>query len=467
MGKNISREYPEGRPGYGEVKPRIIERKDGTTYQVYIGCYKGPEGNRKFPSHENKKELQRLLRVAMNEVEAGTYAKDGNITLQAAIDEYLNDLYRRQSRGEITRGHCIKTEAKLRSKRLSGAFLKRKLSEFKDSGLIREEINRLRDNGMGLRTAHMTKNAISYVFDFCVTSPRGYIPRNVLRDDPIRLPTPQKRMNAITEDDFALLLAACLDRNGIRSHRTRINFYAAICLMHDTGARPEEVCGLKWEDIVRFDTPHPEVNTWWGTVTYRRRHTQHDGFLTGLKEGVEARVAAIGRRTLDALNLVELYWAAIGQGKNTYQQYGMLHRYMATGEPCKHRSNAGIVLLWKYDTPYTSNTLGIIMQNMCDEAELWATDSDGRIIIGANGKKKNKYSLYSIRKLVTNDNVRKLPSTVAASITGHTTKTLLEYYTQGMPDDLLMSARVTGEREQRTGLMLQQKCDKDSEVGGK
>ena len=61
--------YREGRPGYGEVKPKIITRADGTTYTKYEGCYKDGAGNRRDVYDDTKKECQGKLREAQNEVE--------------------------------------------------------------------------------------------------------------------------------------------------------------------------------------------------------------------------------------------------------------------------------------------------------------------------------------------------------------------------------------------------------------
>jgi integrase len=443
----MASEYPEGRPGYGEVKPRIIERKDGSTYQVYIGCYKGPEGNRNFVSDKKKKQAQDLLRVAMNEVEAGTRAKDGNITLKRVLEEYVDDLFLREKRGDITYGYSRNVRSRLKA--LSERFVARKLSEFKDSGLIREEMNRLRATRK-VRTVGMVRDAISRAIDFAIASPRRYVPRNIMKDDPVKLPKPARLNNAITEDDAIRLLEAAANRQGnvYKNYRNGINFYAILCLMLDTGARPEEACGLRFSDLTLFDGPHPECPSWWGVVTYRRRHTFDDGFLDGLKEGSAERTAAIGKRTVDAINSVLLYWQAMKADVSSKTQYRWLDEFIKSNTQAVVPGE-GLVFVNKHGKPYHCQSLGKTMRKVCAKAELWKQDSQGRILMDENGNRQSKYSLYSLRKLVTNDNVRRLPHTIAASVTGHTTQTLLQHYTQYRDDDLLESARVTGQRAQR------------------
>ena len=91
MAKKTSAEYPEGRPGYGEVKPRDIIRKDGTTYRVWLGCYKGPEGTRQYVSDEKKKEAQELLRKSEAKIRKGANPKDGKIAWDKAFEVWLDE----------------------------------------------------------------------------------------------------------------------------------------------------------------------------------------------------------------------------------------------------------------------------------------------------------------------------------------------------------------------------------------
>jgi hypothetical protein len=50
--------YPEGRPGYGDVKPKIITRKNGTTYTRYEGCYRDSDGNRRYVYDDKKRSAK-------------------------------------------------------------------------------------------------------------------------------------------------------------------------------------------------------------------------------------------------------------------------------------------------------------------------------------------------------------------------------------------------------------------------
>jgi hypothetical protein len=89
MGRKVSAEWPEGRPGFGEVKPRFPTRKDGTTYRSYYGCYKGPDGTRQYVSDDNKWEAKTLLKKAEAETSKGRNPKDGKVAWDKAFQDWL------------------------------------------------------------------------------------------------------------------------------------------------------------------------------------------------------------------------------------------------------------------------------------------------------------------------------------------------------------------------------------------
>jgi hypothetical protein len=133
--------YPEGRPGYGEVRPKIITRKDGSTYQVYEGCYNAaPQagGQRKYVSDADKKKALKMLHDEIKAVEAGTKARDGTIKLDAVIEEYLGEYEKKQRRGEVRMGSLRREQEALR--RVPDKLRRMRIAQFEDSGLIEDEL---------------------------------------------------------------------------------------------------------------------------------------------------------------------------------------------------------------------------------------------------------------------------------------------------------------------------------------
>ena len=288
----------------GEVKQRTITRPDGTSYSTYLGEYRDRDRKRRFVSDKNKHKAQEKLRNAMNAVDAGTHAK-GSITLGVVIDEYLYDCEKRARRGEISNSHARSERGS--AKRIPDNLKGMKLADFEHIGHIKEAIDGLRDKGYAIRTVKMVRGTLSRVFDFAMQPPRRYIPRNVVRDYPIRLGKAPKRQNAATVEDAAIVLRAAAERQ--KDWLPYLNLYGVLRIVMQTGCRPEEAFGLQIEDVSRFDRPPPDRPTVWAELIFRNTNTADEGFKRRLKND-EVRIVPVGRPVLDALNRIECYWHA-------------------------------------------------------------------------------------------------------------------------------------------------------------
>jgi integrase len=440
----------------GDIKVRLRTRPDGSVAKVYQGEYRDRDKKRRYVTGKTREKARTLLHDAVQEVKEGTRAgKAGNITLRQAAKEYLDDL------DNVTKSSWLAEDGNI--KRLSDRVLNTKLSEFKDSGLFEEEYKSLKRRGYSIRTANGVMQVVGRVLNFAMRSPRKYIPRNVLRDYPVKFDTPPKKANAIAVDDMRVLLEAAGIRQRYKKLLPQINFFAILCLMADTGCRPEEACALRVTDITRFEQPHPECPTWLGTVTFRRRFVKVNGFMRGLKEGADERSSAIGKLTLAAFDAIERYWQADrwanAPGYRGYKEMTLLqriHKFLAGADTPLERRSSGLLFVTTQGNPYYSQSLAPFMEKLCCRLGFVQKDDEDRIILGKDGKPVARYTMYSIRKMVTNYNVRKLPRNVAAAQTGHTPQTLEEHYTQAMEQDQLLAAKVAGERE----MLLRQICDK-------
>jgi hypothetical protein len=211
----------------GEVKPRIVRRPDRTTYEVYQGEYRDRDGKRRFVTakvdtifstpDKARKEALRLLRVAQNEVEAWERTRSGAPTLGQIIDEYIYDVEKAQRRGDLSNAMLLNENWGLA--KVPDKLRKKKLSEFKDSGEIGELIKALRDDGYAIKTVKHVRDAISRVFTFAMNPPRSYVPRNVLRDYPIKLPKSPKRKNKAEKHEASLLIQMAFNRIGTGGQR--------------------------------------------------------------------------------------------------------------------------------------------------------------------------------------------------------------------------------------------------------
>jgi integrase len=460
MGKKVSREYPEGRPGYGEIKPRIIERKDGTSYQVYIGCFKGPDGRRNFVSGEKKKQAQDLLREALNEVDAGTRVQ-GNETLGQVIDEYLYDCEKAARRKDIRKVHLKREKSSI--KLVPDTLRRLKLSKFKDSMEIRALVDALRDRGYAVRTARHVRDTLSRVFEFAKN--QGYTPRNVVRDFPVKLKKPPKRSNTATIEEARAILVACREPYFKQQLLPQVNIYGILCLIMQTGLRPEEAFGLQITDLKRFDRPSPDRPGVWAEALIQHTNTSEDGFERRTKND-EVRLVPLGRMFCDAWDMIERYWQAHRKANAPgFRGYGPCSISVRTQDYFRElesiqpeRRSHGFLFSNRLGGPYNASTIAPLVNRIVRQAGVVEKDSEGRVIIGKDGKPKNKVTLYSIRHMVATHNARHLPAHVGASVTGHDTETYLSTYVHKTAGDQILIAESLGELESAlTATKVQQK----------
>lgn len=437
----------------GEVKRRTITRSDGTSYNVYLGEYRDRDGKRRFVSDENKHKAQEKLRAAMNAVDDGIHAK-GSITLGTVIDEYLYECEKRARRGDISNTHARSERGS--AKRVPDNLKRMKLADFEHTGHIKEALDGLRDKGYAIRTVKAVRGTLSRVFDFAMQPPRRYVPRNVLRDYPIRLGKAPKRQNAATIEEGAIVLRAAAERQNYEKWLPHLNLYAALCLIMLTGMRPEEAFGLQVEDIKRFREPPPDRPNIWAELLICNTNTREDGFQHRTKN-LKTRIVPVGRNVLNAFSRIECYWQAEREA-NEPGRAPVQHQATRLRVQKRLRQlleNPGIAELRQHGPMFVgqrgkmlnSSTAGTDLRRLLIRAGLVQRDEDGRILIGPNGKPKAKYSFYSFRKMVATHNAHHLPTHVGASVTGHTEKVYLETYVHRSAADDVLVAKSLGELE--------------------
>jgi integrase len=450
----------------GDVTLRTVPRSDGTTYDIYQGEYRDRDGKRRFVSanvasfstpKKAEKEARRLLRIAENEVEAWEHAKAKPPALGWVIDLYLKD---REDAAYIRKD--VSPDSYIRDRYalslVPDKLRRMKIAEFKDSGLFEEMVKKLRTDGKAIRTVRAVLGALSSVFAFAMKAPRNYVPRNVLKDDPIKTPKPPKVRNKAELSDVLDLLGKAKNREdnpgGIRCAMAlpTANLYAVLSLIAATGVRPEEALGLQVTDITRFEQPPRDRPRVWADVTIRSVSGRW-GFRERTKTD-QIRTVGVGKQVVEAFDEVERYWyvheivesPGWRSYKNTerYTRRTMLletPRITVVGPRRQH----GFMFLNTRGKPYTSHTFGDLFRAFQREVGFVKRDKEGSIILSRSGKKMPKLVLYSIRKMVATHNANRLPPHIAASITGHSVGTLLRDYVDESHEDRARAAASLGE----------------------
>jgi integrase len=269
--------YPEARPGYGEVKPKIITRADGTTYIKYEGCYKDGAGNRRYVYDDTKKECQGKLREAQNEVELCVHTpKKGTVTMGVALDAWLADCDRRHKIGQLS-GNALyayrcRVEKHVRPR--MGHIKLSKLTALECQDFI-DELS-LRYKGVASHVAII----LGLVLKFA--RKRKWLARSPLTDEPLTVPTREPRKDCPTVQEVIDLLEFLATRRPNEHAHRHLTSVAMITMAIFTGMRAGEIAGLQWENVDLIE----------GTIRVRHSLSKYDG-LKGPKTKSGIREQAI------------------------------------------------------------------------------------------------------------------------------------------------------------------------------
>jgi integrase len=437
----------------GDITTRTVKRKDGTTYEIYQGEYRDRDGKRRFVSDENKHKAQAKLREAMNEVEGWTHAK-GHETLQQVASEYVHEMETDANNGLRTRVDVRNVNNGLG--RLPDWLMQMKITSFKNSERIKDAIVGMRngDQPYAKSTLICTGEVLSRVFNFAMV--KGYVPRNVMKDFPLKLGKHPKRTNKANPAVAFNVLRVAAEKM-LRPHADPVacvNVYAILRIIIATGVRPEEVCGIHVTDIKRFDSPPPDRPNVFGEITFKHRSTHHDDIQPGLKDGSESRVLPVGLKVLQALDAVERVWQghrhALGPGYKSYTRKKITARRLdffwnAKG-PLERRQH-GLVFQNTWGTRCHAANIGGLIRQLVVDAGYVKRHPNGEVMLGANGKPMNAYSAYSFRHMVATHNAGLLPGHVGAHVTGHSEETYFGTYVHMTPEDDIKIAQSLGALE--------------------
>jgi integrase len=250
----------------------------------------------------------------------------------------------------------------------------------------------------------------------------------------------------------AILLKTALDLKGAKDLLTAVNLYAILCFIAQTGARPEEACGLQVTDIKRFHRPPPDRPNVWAEVTIQHTNTKYDGFRQRTKNDEERVVLPLGRLVVDALDRVERYWQCRGQAmRDGPCKMSMTNRrirnYFETWNAPLETRQHGFIFVHKMGKPYHSHCLSPRIARLARRAGVVKRDGEGRILIGKDGKTIPKITAYSLRKMVATHNAQRLPTHIGAAVTGHSEEVYLRDYVSLSAEDQLRVANSLSELE--------------------
>lgn len=350
---------------------------NGAKREAWVCSYTDQEGKRRLKTFDKKKEADAFRQKAEAEINAGIHtAASASVTVAEAVREFLQDRERQRRLGDVA-GNTLEKERFVLERRLVAALGSQKVSELK-SEQVQGYVDGLRSEGLAANTVRACYSGVVSLLRFAVR--RHWVRRNVLQDEPCRLPGSTRRTAIPTKADIEKLL----DHAEVRSRRENLHVSVTrgvvINLGLFAGLRPGEMFGLQWGDVDRAA----------GVLRIRHSYSRFDG-LKDPKSSAGVRVVPLTppvERALARLERLTAVQARVGAAATGRKGAGSEHllKEWDRPQPAEEATLTGHVLLSREGKPYTPVTF----------AYAWAkTMKDAGLLDAETGKPK--FTLHALR----------------------------------------------------------------------
>ncbi|WP_164881821.1 tyrosine-type recombinase/integrase [Paenirhodobacter populi] len=288
---------------------------NGKEAEAWVVNYTDQAGKRRQKSFEKKKEADSYRVHVEGEIAQGVHvALNETVTFGAAAEAFIEECYRRHQLGDMTLSGVKGYEYRLQ-KYATPHFCNRRLSTITASD-VQEFIDKQRLT-FAAATVLGNYTAIHVLMTFAVR--KRWLRRNILRDEPCKLPRKVKRSAIPDKQDIRALLEAASRLEKGENLLTFVNRLVVIACGVFGGFRPGETFGLQWEDI-----------DWQkGIVNVRHSHTKVNGLKAPKTEAGWRRVP-LTEPMRRALYQAARYWTirawAYGPGHRSESPKAMFSR---------------------------------------------------------------------------------------------------------------------------------------------
>jgi integrase len=208
------------------------DNKDKWLIRIYLG--KDDGGKRKFHSEAfsgTKSEAERKLRVKLVEIESGNHVNESSETLNEFLDRWL-----------LLRKPAISIRTYDDYSEMLERYVRPAMGYRLISSLTSTDIQTLYTNMIGRRLSNRTVRYTHTILNAALKRAlgMGVIKTNPAQSPDIELPKKEsKEMRALSPEEVRKFLEV------LKGDRYEAFFILAL----DSGMRPEEILGLKWEDM--------------------------------------------------------------------------------------------------------------------------------------------------------------------------------------------------------------------------
>jgi len=248
----------------------------GVESESWIVSYTDQGGKRRIKTFDKKKDADAYRVQVEGEVAQGIHvALNETVTFDVAADAFVKECYKRHQIGDMTLAGVKGYEYRLQ-KYASPHFSKRRLSMISAQD-VQDFVDEQRKT-FASATVQGNYTAIHALLTFAVR--KRWLRRNILRDEPCKLPKKQKRTAIPNKADIRALLETASKLERGENLLTFVNRLVVIACGVFGGLRPGETFGLQWEDI-----------DWQkGLINVRHSHTRTDGLKAPKTEAGYRRV---------------------------------------------------------------------------------------------------------------------------------------------------------------------------------
>lgn len=323
----------------------------GVEREAWVVSYTDQGGVRRLKTFEKKRDADAYRDEVSGEIRQGVHmAATESVSYAKAVDEFDRDLNRRVRIGDITKGGAAGYAYKLRHW-VAPHLGARKVSEI-TSADVQAMVDALREK-YAPATVTGIYGAVHVLLTFSVS--RGWARRNVLRDQPCKLPRKTRRKAVPTKAELVRLIDAASRLERGENLLTYINRQVVVACGIFGGFRPGETFGLHWEDI---DWER-------GSIRVQRSHTRLNGLRDTKTEAGFRRVPMTGpihRALMQAARYRAVRAWAEGPGHRSYSAPAIFSRVARAWEgelvevnPAEMR---GYVVLSKTGRPMEATASG-------------------------------------------------------------------------------------------------------------
>ncbi|MCO5157582.1 MAG: site-specific integrase [Aquamicrobium sp.] len=209
--------------------------------------YTDADGKRRraTPKSGLKKDADKLRREIEAELDSGVHvARMEGASIREVAEQFMQQCEFRHHIGDLA-GNTLRSYRG--GVRRVVADLGDRQAHSITTDAAQEWIDSLRST-MKPRTIRWVYISLNMLLSFAVK--KKWLKRNILRDDPARLPKLEKRKEIPSRENLTLLLKQAFDESlDNQAISTRINQQIILTLGAFGGLRPGEILGLRWEDV--------------------------------------------------------------------------------------------------------------------------------------------------------------------------------------------------------------------------